>query len=68
MSFNPCEDCGSSDVLLFVSVGVIWLFPIGLGAVRRFVAPDPEREDAIGRVQRIAAVCALLLTAWLVSH
>ena len=68
MSFNPCEDCGSSDVLLVVSVAVIWLFPIGLGAMRRFVAPDPEQEDAIGKVQRFVTVCALLLTAWLVSH
>jgi hypothetical protein len=65
MTFDLCDDCGSSllPALFFFSV-IVWSGPMILGALRRHAASDSEQEARLARVERFGLVCATLLTAW----
>jgi hypothetical protein len=65
MTFDLCDDCGSSllPALFFFSV-IVWSGPMVLGALRRHASSDSEQEAMLARLERLALVCAILLTAW----
>jgi hypothetical protein len=62
MTFNPCDDCGTSLVPVLLFFWFAWSVPFTLAAIRRHLGHDDPLSRRLVRVQWFTVIMVALLS------